>query len=246
MTTNMLGEIPQVDILAIGAHPDDVEVGVGGMLHKFAKTGLRTGILDLTRGELGTRGTVEERATEAAEAASILGASHRANASLPDGALADTQDQRQALIPYLRAFAPRIIIAPFNADRHPDHEGAHHLARSANYCAGLARIDTDQPPHRAPQVYYYRVYGDSTPPQIIVNISEEFDVKMNALQAHRSQFHNPDYAGTPTYVSSEGFWKSIQTRAEYWGQRIGVTHAETLYALEPLALNTLPGIETST
>jgi len=241
-----LVEIQQVDILAIGAHPDDVEVGVGGMLHKFSKSGLHTGILDLTRGELGTRGTVEERAVEAGEAAAVLGAVQRANAALPDGGLADTHEQRQAVIPFIRAFAPRVIIAPFDADRHPDHEAAHHLARNANYLAGLSRIDTDQPPHRATQLYYYRVYGDSTPPQIIVNISEEFEVKMKALQAHRSQFHNPDYAGSPTYVSSEGFWNSIQTRSEYWGQRIGVAHAETLYALEPLAIDSLPGIEPST
>ncbi len=242
MTGNTLNDIPNVDILAIGAHPDDVEVGVGGMLHKFAKCGLKTGILDFTRGEMSTRGTVEERAAEAAEAASILGATHRANAGLPDGGLADSTDQRHTLVPYLRAFAPRIIIAPFEADRHPDHEAAHHLTRNANYLSGLARIDTGQPPHRAPHVYYYRVYGDSTPPQVIVNMSEEFEVKMNALQAHRSQFHNPEYAGAPTYVSSEGFWNSIRTRAEYWGQRIGASHAETLYCLEPLALDALPGM----
>lgn len=238
--------IKQVDILAIGAHPDDVEVGVGGMLHKFARAGSRTGILDLTRGEMGTRGTVEERAVEATEAAEILGAAHRANAALPDGGLADTQEQRHALVPFIRAFAPRIILAPFDADRHPDHEAAHHLARNANYLAGLARIDTEQTPHRAPQIYYYRVYGDSTPPQMVINIGEEFETKMKALSAYRSQFHNPEYAGSPTYVSSEGFWKSIQTRAECWGQRIGVAHAETLYALEPITLDALPGIESST
>lgn len=246
MKTNPLNEIPKVDILAIGAHPDDVEVGVGGMLHRFANAGMRIGILDLTRGERGTRGTVDERRVEAAEAATLLGAIHRANAALPDGGVADAPDQREALIPYLRAFAPKIIIAPFDADRHPDHEAAHHLTRNANYLAGLTRIDTGQPPHRAAHVYYYRVYGDSTPPQVVVNISGEFEVKMKALQAHRSQFHNPDYPGTPTYVSSEGFWKSIRTRAEYWGQRIGATHAESLYALEPLVLDSLPGIEPST
>lgn len=241
-----LDDIEQVDILAIGAHPDDVEVGVGGMLHKFAKAGLRIGILDLTRGEMGTRGTVKERAVEADEAAAILGASQRANAALPDGGLADTQEQRHAMIPFIRAFTPRVIIAPFDADRHPDHEAAHHLARNANYLAGLTRIETDQSPHRARQIYFYRVYGDSTPPQMVIDISEEFETKMNALRSHRSQFHNPDYAGSPTYVSSEAFWNSIQTRAAYWGQRIGTTHAETLYALDPINLETLPGIESST
>ena len=240
-----LDEIPQVDILAIGAHPDDVEVGVGGMLCKFAAAGQRTGILDLTQGEMGTRGTVEERMAEAQAAASILGVGYRANAGLPDGGIADDFDQRRRLIAYLRAFGARVVLAPFHADRHPDHEAAHHLVRNTNYLAGLARIDAGQPPHRAANVYYYRVYGDSTPPQVVINISEEFSSKMKALQAHRSQFHNPDYPGTPTYVSSEGFWKSIQTRAEYWGQRIGAEYAETLYALEPIALDTLPGIETT-
>lgn len=235
----------KVEVLAIGAHPDDVEVGIGGLMFKLAGQGLQTGILDLTRGEMGTRGTPEERAVEAAEAAKVLGVGHRANAGLPDGGVADCEDQRLTVIRWLRLFRPRILLAPFDADRHPDHEAAHHLVRNANYLAGLERIETDRPPHRASTVYYYRVYGDSTPPQLIVNISEEFEVKMNALKAYRSQFHNPEYAGTPTYVSSEGFWQSIQTRAAHWGQHIGAAYGETLYALEPIAVDVPPGVESS-
>jgi bacillithiol biosynthesis deacetylase BshB1 len=233
----------EVDVLAIGAHPDDVEVGIGGLMFKLAGQGLYTGILDLTRGEMGTRGTPEERAEESAAAARLLGVARRANANLPDGRVADTDEQRLAVIRALREFRPRVLFAPFHSDRHPDHEAAHHLVRNANYLAGLSRIETGQPPHRAQRVYYYRVYNDSTPPQMVIDVTAEFDMKIRALRAYRSQFHNPDYEGKPTFVSSEGFWQSIKTRAEYWGQRIGVTHAEPLYALEPLTMDFPPGLE---
>jgi N-acetylglucosamine malate deacetylase 1 len=242
MSPSTRNEVTPVDLLAVGAHPDDVEVGIGGMVYKFAQAGQRVGILDLTRGEMGTRGTPDERAAEAAQAAKVLGVAHRAHAELPDGGIANVQEQRIEIIGWLRAFRPRVLLAPYHTDRHPDHDAAHHLIRAANYFAGLAKLETGQDPHRTPTVYYYRVYGDSTPPQIAVNISVEFDVKIRALQSYQSQFHNPEYAGAPTYVSSEAFWQSIETRARYWGQRIGVTYAETLYADEPIALDFPPGI----
>lgn len=230
-----------VDIMAIGAHPDDVELGVGGMLHKLARNGYRIAILDLTRGEMSTRGTVEERLGEAADAAQILGISLRENAGLPDGALANTTEQQRTVIPYLRRFRPQLILAPMAVDRHPDHSAAHALIRDANFFAGLQRIETGQERYRAPSIFYYFPYGDMEMPTFIVDISEDFEAKQAALKAHASQFFNPKYLATPTQISSEKFWNSIQTRAAYWGTRIGVEYGEALYADGPVAVDLLPG-----
>jgi len=232
----------QVEVLCVGAHPDDVEVGIGGLVRKMTAAGRAVGILDLTRGEMGSRGSVEERRAEASDAARILGVSRRENAGLPDGALANTVEQQRVLVPILRSFHPKILIFPHLNDRHPDHASAHALVRDANYFAGLAKIEGGEP-HRAPHLYYYRVYGDSEPPSMIVDISDEFDTKIEALRAYRSQFFNPEYAGEPTYVASEAFWDSIGHRARYWGSRIGAAYAETLYALEPIPVAFPPGLE---
>ncbi|GMW03551.1 MAG: bacillithiol biosynthesis deacetylase BshB1 [Candidatus Hydrogenedentota bacterium] len=232
-----------VDVLAVGPHPDDVEVGIGGLIHKLCGQGYAVGILDLTRGELGTRGTVHERTQEAENAAAVLGVASRESAELPDGGLANTQDQRERLIPLLRRFRPKVLLAPHHSDRHPDHEAAHYLVRDANYLAGLSRIDTGQDPHRTAIVYYYRVYQDPAPPDMVVDISAQFETKQAALRAYGSQFFNPDYAGKGTYVSSKAFWDYIRTRAAYWGARIGVEYGEPLYAEGPLGVERLPGLE---
>ena len=188
-----------VDILAIGAHPDDVELGIGGLLHKLATKGHSTAILDLTKGESSTRGTVEERATESAAAAEILRLSARENAGLPDGQLANTTEMRRTIIPFLRRFRPRLILAPMAPDRHPDHTAAHALAQDANFLAGLRSIDTGQEPHRAQRLYFYYPYQDGNP-DLIVDISDHFEVKLAAIKAHASQFYNPDYPGPETMI----------------------------------------------
>jgi N-acetylglucosamine malate deacetylase 1 len=241
--TTPFPSVSPVDALAIGAHPDDIEVGIGGLVAKMARTGRRVALLDLTRGEMGTRGTVEERSEEAVAAADILGAAARENAGLPDGALADTDAQRLALIPWIRAFRPKVLLVPETNDRHPDHHAAAALARSANYFAGLTRIETGQEPWRAPAVYGYRVYVDPDPPAAVVDISGDFMTKIEALRAHRSQFHNPDYEGPDTFVASEAFWESIEARARYWGGRVGTTYGEPLWIDRPLALHLPPELE---
>lgn len=232
-----------VDVLAIGAHPDDVEIGVGGLVHKLMLTGRTVGILDLTRGELSTRGTVEERNREADSAAKILGASIRKNAELPDGGIADTPEQRAQLIPIIRQLRPRALLAPMSHDRHPDHHAAHGLVKSANYFAGVTRAHPDYEPYRIPHLYFYRVYNVPESPQLVVDVSESFETKLAALRCYASQFHNPDYPGEQTYVSSQEFWDGIRIRAEYWGARIGVRYAEPLYADLPIGIATLPGLE---
>ena len=140
-----------VDILVVGAHPDDAEVGVGGLIHKMVTQGYSVGILDLTEGELASRGSPAERAEEARVSAEILGVKRRECAKLKDGKIANTSEQQKKLIPLLRSFRPKVLIAPMSDDRHPDHGAAHELVRDANYFAGLAHLDPDaqREPHRA-------------------------------------------------------------------------------------------------
>jgi len=233
-----------VDVLAVGAHPDDVELGVGGLIHKLISTGHTVGILDLTRGEMSTRGSPEERLTESENAARILGVTQRENARLPDGALANTHDQRRSVIPFIRRFRPTLLIIPMDTDRHPDHCAAHDLMRAAAFFSGLARIETGQEPYRPARVYGYHPYDDSSaPPALLVDISDHFEAKLAALRAYASQFHNPQYPGKQTHVASPEFWESIRTRAAYWGGRVGVAYGEPLFADGPVRVPLPPGLE---
>lgn len=234
-----------VDVLAIGAHPDDVELGIGATLHKLTQQGRSVAIIDLTRGEMSSRGTVEERAVEAAEGARVLGVAYRENAGLPDGAVANTTEFQRVVIPFIRKYRPRVLFATMNGDRHPDHHAAHHLVRDAAYFSGLAKIDTGHEPFRPNLVYYFHPYYDAGLPQLIVDVSEHFEAKLASLRAHASQFHNPAYQGRATHISSAEFWDSIQTRAAHWGARIGARFGEALYTEGPLGVAVPPGLEGS-
>lgn len=233
-----------VDILAVGAHPDDVELGAGGTICKLVKRDFTVAILDLTRGELGTRGTPSERATEASAAARILGATERENVGFPDGALANTRNQRQRVISFLRRLRPTLLLVPMAPDRHPDHMAAHDLVRDANYFAGLRRIETGQEPHRAPFIYYYYPYeGPAPQASFVVDVSDTFKTKLKALRAHESQFHNPSYKGEDTWISSKEFWDGISARAAVWGARIGAKFGEPFYSDGPIPVELLPGLK---
>lgn len=226
-----------IDVLAIGAHPDDVELGVGGTILKLAQDGYSVGILDLTLGELGSRGSVEERMQEAQDASERLRVEVRNNAELPDGGLQNTEEQRNEIIPFIRMLRPKLLLVHRKSDRHPDHRIAHDLARDANFFAGVASIKTEDAPYRAEHIYYYNPYfDDESPPQVVMNVSDVFTQKMDALRAYRSQFHNPDYSGAETLIASEAFWNNIEKRAAYWGQRIGVEYGEPLYRDGPLGI----------
>ena len=226
-----------VHVLAIGAHPDDVELGVGGTVHKLTQRGYSVAILDLTQGEMGTRGSVAERAEEGKAAARILGVAVRECAGLPDGGLANTTEQQRRIIPFIRKHRPAMLLIPKAPDRHPDHAAAHGLARDANYFSGLERIETGEERHRTPRAYFYNPYFESEMPSLIVDISDHFEAKLEALGAHASQFHNPDYPGKETFISSRRFWESITTRAAYWGQQIGAAYGEPLFSEAPIALD---------
>jgi bacillithiol biosynthesis deacetylase BshB1 len=235
-----------VDLLAVGAHPDDVELGAGGTLLRAVHAGVRVGVLDLTRGELSSRGTVSERRAEAERAASLLGLVTRQNVDLPDGGLANTDEQRRAVIPFIRALKPKVLLTHAPVDRHPDHVAAHGLVRDANFFAGVTSIETDAQPHRAKQLYYFHPYQDNAQePRFVMDISEFFERKVEVLRAHTSQFYNEEYAGDQTHVSSARFWEAIRTRAAYWGNTIGVEYGEPFHSDGPLALGSLPGLGVS-
>ncbi len=234
----------QVDVLAIGAHPDDVELGIGGIIHKLARLGHTVAILDLTRGELSSRGTVSQRKKEAAAASKLLGIMKRENVGLHDGAIANTHEQQLRVIPYIRMFRPKLLLSLMREDRHPDHHAAHALVRDAVYYAGLLRIQTEHEPYRPPHVLYYHPYSEGQNlPQLVVDISDDFEAKLDALRQYRSQFFNPEQNGPQTHISSAAFWEQIRTRALYWGNRIGVKYGETLFVDGPVGVALPPGID---
>ncbi len=233
-----------MDVLAIGAHPDDADLGVGGLLCKLAQAGKRTAILDLTQGELGSRGTVAEREIEAAESARLLGLTTRLNARLPDGGIANTTEQRCVVVEIIRQLRPKIILGPMRPDRHPDHEAAHDLVKDAHFFSGVHGLKTESPAWRARTLYGYSAYFEgTTTPTHVVDITAFFEQKIAALRAFRSQFHNVDYDGPETLVASSQFWDAIATRAAYWGNTIGVRYGEPLYGTLPLAMNLPPELE---
>ena len=232
-----------VDVLAVGAHPDDVEIGIGGTILRLVDEGRRVAILDLTRGELGSRGTSEARRKEAREAAKALGVVARECAELPDGGLTDSVEQRQSVIGAIRAMRPKTILSHMKPDRHPDHEAASELVRHANFYSGVGSIQTGTEAYRAATFLQYRpYYEDATPPQFVVDVSSYFEKKLEVLKCFRSQFHNPNYEGPETMISSEKFWAGIRTRAAYWGYCIGVEYGEPLFSDMPAALESLPGL----
>jgi len=235
--------VSNVDVLAVGAHPDDVELGVGGTLHKLTQRAYAVGILDLTRGEMSTRGDIDERSVEAGNAAQVLGVARRENAGIVDGAVANTNELQLMVIPFIRSFRPKILIIPMADDRHPDHAAAHKLMLDAAFFAGVAKIETDQEPFRPQVIYYYHPYYESpSPPQLVVDISGSFDAKIAALQTHATQFYNPARPGPQTFVSSQAFWENIRTRAAYWGSRIGAAYGEPLYSEGPVGVVVPPGL----
>jgi bacillithiol biosynthesis deacetylase BshB1 len=227
-----------IDVLVAGAHPDDAELGAGGTLALLAARGKATAILDLTRGELGTRGTPEERAAEAQNCARVLGVARRMQAGLPDGYLGSSPQQRATVIKILRTLRPKVLIVPKAPDRHPDHAAAQDLLLDANFQAGLTKLNDGLEPHRAETVLFYHAYADQeTMPTFVQDISETFETKLAALRCYTSQFHNPEYSGVDTFVSTPAFWDGITARAAYWGGRIGAKYGEPFYARAPLALD---------
>ncbi len=221
-----------VDLLAFGAHPDDVELGCGGTLAALVARGYRTGICDLTRGEAGTRGTSETRAAEARLAAEILGAAFRATLDLGDGNLRTDRAAELEVIAVVRAARPRLVLAPWVAARHPDHARASKLVTEAAWYSGLRSLDTGLPAWRPQQVLYYASSPIATA-AFLVDVTAVFETKIRAIGAYRSQFHDPRSAEPETYISTKGFQEAIRARAQVLGQRANVAYAEAFLAHVP-------------
>jgi bacillithiol biosynthesis deacetylase BshB1 len=218
----------QLDVLAFGAHPDDVELFCGGLLKKIAKAGYKTGVIDLTAGELGSRGNAPLRLSEAQQAAQSLGLAMRQNAGLQDGNIEVNPDNRLKIIRIIRKFTPKIILAPFREDRHPDHEQASRLIRESFFYSGLHKLDPESTAYRPQGIIYYFQHT-VLQPTFIVDISSEFETKLQAISAYQSQFLE-DPSGEPaTYISSRAFQEFIEIRARYFGHQIGAVYGEPFF-----------------
>jgi len=232
-----------VDVLAIGAHPDDVELGCGGTLAKLARAGRRVGILHLTSGEAGTRGGPEARRREAARAGEILGAATVELLALGDGALRTGPAEEDELIARLRQLRPELVLGPAPDDRHPDHGRAHRLVRDACFYAGLARRGAGRP-HRPAALFAYLQHDAVFTPSFVVDVTADWGLKMAALDAYASQIapapgaESPAAAadGPPTFVASRQFRLAVEGRARHFGQSIGVELGEPFFARTPLAI----------
>ena len=225
-----------VDILAIAAHRDDVELTCAGTLLKAVDAGYRAAILDLTAGETGTRGSADLRADEAKRAAEILGVTERRNAGLPDARLHNSEEARRTVVAEIRHFAPRVVILPFPVGRHPDHRVASELGRDACFLAGLARYDAPGTPHRPHKILYALSYReDPLKPTFVVDISDQFARKLDAIRCYASQFDGAKAAGE-IFPTGQDLYSLVETQNAHYGSLIRSRYGEPFYTDETLAV----------
>ncbi|MFN8645242.1 MAG: bacillithiol biosynthesis deacetylase BshB1 [Gemmatimonadales bacterium] len=225
-----------VDLLAIAAHRDDVELTCAGTLLKAAAQGYRTGILDLTAGESGTRGSAELRAAEAARAAEVLGVTERRNAGLPDAYLQNSDETRRVVVEQIRHFRPRTVILPFAVGRHPDHRIASELGRDACFLAGLARYNAAGEPHRPHKILYALAYReDPVKPTFVVDISEHFAAKMAAIRCYASQFDGAKAAGE-IFPTGQDLYSLVEVQNAHYGSLIRTRYGEPFFTHETVAV----------
>lgn len=234
----------KLDILVLPVHPDDAELGCAGVILKHIAMGKKVGIADITRGELGTRGTAEIRAKEAAAAAEILGLTVRENIGLPDGFFQNTPEYQLKVIEVIRKYQPDIIITNAYHDRHPDHGRASSLVEESSFLAGLRRIETtfegkQQEPWRPNMVLHF-IQDRYIEPDIVIDVTEHWDKKIASIMAYGSQFYNPEWKGEPqTYISSPDFIRIIEGRAMEFGKSINAKYAEGFTSRKILGVDNL-------
>lgn len=239
----------RLDVLALAAHPDDVELCAGGTMITLADAGYRTGVVDFTRGELGTRGTPETRAEEAARAAEILGLQVRENLGIPDGDVQNTKANQRKVIEVVRRHRPHVCLINALHVRHPDHGDAARLTIDALFYAGLAKVETTGPdgapqePWRPHHVLHYMQALD-VEPTFVVDVSAVWERRMEALLAYRTQFYTGDPEDGPaTYISNPDFLKWVESRARVYGYRVGATYGEPLlYRHGPVGVTDLMAV----
>lgn len=236
----------KVDFLAIGAHPDDVELGCGGTLAKLINDGKTVAIVDLTQGELGTRGTNLTRAEEAANASKILGISARENLKLKDGFLNNTEEYQMEVVKMIRKYQPEIVLANAIDDRHPDHAKAAKLVSDACFLAGLVKIETSlngetQKPWRPKQIFNYIQWKNVTP-DFVIDISDFMEKKIEACLAYKTQFYDPNSKEPMTPIATKDFLESLTYRAQDLGRLSGVSFAEGFTTEKLIAFKNFDGI----
>lgn len=236
----------KLDILAVGAHPDDVELSCGATLYKHAQAGKRTGVVDLTTGQLGTRGTPELRIQEAHAAAKILNLAVRENLEMQDGFFRNDEEHQLKVITAIRKYQPEVLLINAPEDRHPDHGKAARLVSDAAFLSGLTKIKTfhngkEQEAWRPKNVYHY-IQAKYLKPDFVVDVSEYFDVKMQAVLAYKSQFYDPNSTEQDTFISSRAFLDFLEARCRELGQITNVKYAEGFIAQRYLGVNDLTSL----
>jgi len=226
----------KLDVLFFAAHPDDAELSAGGTLLKFTKSSKKAGIIDLTRGELGTRGSKSIRKKESEKASGILGLTIRENLEIEDGNITNSSSNRLKIIKTIRKYRPEVIFVPYFNDRHPDHQNANKLIREAAFYSGLSKIVTKlsgkiQKSFRPVRnIYYMQTY--TFEPSFIVDITDEFADKMKAVNCYASQFYSPRTKGPQTFISDKKFIEYLEARAIFYGFKIGKKYGEPFYIEE--------------
>jgi len=237
----------KLDILAIGSHPDDVELGCSGTLISEIKRGKKAGIIDLTQGELGTRGTIETRYQEAADAAKIIGLSVRENLKMRDGFFRNDEEHQLQLIKVIRKFKPEIVIGNILEDRHPDHGRAGSLIYDSCFLSGLRQIKTmgddgqEQEKWRPKMLLHY-IQDRFHEPDVIVDISDVWEQRMESVKAYKTQFLADASNDPQTYISSPEFMEALSARARLLGKRIGVKYAEGFLSKKSIGIKTLDAL----
>lgn len=233
----------KLDILAFGAHPDDVELGCSGTLAKEVSLGKKVGIIDLTRGELGTRGSVAIRNTESEKASAILGVQVRENLDMRDGFFTNDEAHQLRIIEMIRKYQPEIVLCNAIQDRHIDHGKGSQLVSDACFLSGLTKIETQyngqQQAAWRPKVVYHYIQWQTITPDFVVDISDYMTQKMEAVQAYASQFYDPNSMEPETPIASKNFLESIQYRAQDLGRLVGVTYAEGFTTERYVTVNSL-------
>lgn len=227
-----------VDILFFGAHPDDVEWGAGGTILALHTSGTTFGIVDLTRGEMGSRGTSEERDREAQQAAHLMGARFRENLGLPDCAVIDSVQNRQLIASVVRRYRPRLVVAPYWRDRHPDHEATGLLVRNSALHSALKKSGDPNPAHK-PSAYLYYLLHHFEHPSVVVDISGRYQSKLQLLQTHASQFAKTAAGFGVVPLGMNDYLFGLESRDRFFGSLIGVEHGEAFISEAPLRLGSL-------
>ena len=235
-----------LDVLAVGPHRDDVELTCGGTLLRAAAQGHRTGVLDLTQGEMGTRGSAELRAEEAAAAARVLGLAVRENLALLDAGIENTPATRAALVQVLRRLRPAVVIAPSPVGRHPDHRVASELVRDACFLAGIVKFAPGLPAHRPRKVLYAIAYReDHVKPTFVVDVSDVFERKLEAIRCYGSQFDGATQAGE-VLPNGEPLYDLVRHQAAHYGSLIRARYGEPFLTLETMRVDDVTALQVST